>query len=379
MHTLRRALHAMIHPFARSWPKAAAAILVASSVAAAQEVCLKGYEGATTSISTFVAQQSIGEAEYRQYCQADGTVNKTRFDASGTTLIGLAPVISSFSGSNDYEKTRSFCDQYHRQYASSLSVSSYERSIALEALKSFNSCVALFVDQKLTVEYNVVPRNTFNLSVALPAAKTVTLNGVAFDPQELNCQFSSGRPGAKVEVLKTGQAARKLEDDFVINCRRTAHQVSGRSEFRPVELSLTLNGRQYAFWSPADGVLDFSSSLQQRTREANYQATVKALQGQVSSLQTQLQDTKTQMSLMRPVIVAATSDPGVLGTVGFVGQGQLHVQYDVAFAPISGIDGEAARLANIMCQPLRATRAMNPYAVRGGVYGLHQFVYLCAP
>lgn len=203
---------------------------------------------------------------FSRHCESNGSLKSS--SANVDLTIPVKTIKVGFSGGHTEAKQtmQEFCKTHSERLSRFDSFYQLNNRVVVDALQSFNQCVALEgkwvqISHVATDSRALVVRVGFN-----PAEQNVTLNSVQYDPAVATCRTNISGDGTPIQLSSsTGQITAK--GPFSIACERIAlPTLSGDRKFGRLELLVDTNQGAYSVSMPTEEMLGYD--LANATRQA---------------------------------------------------------------------------------------------------------------
>lgn len=219
---------------------------VAAPVSAQENECTEVYRTATRNLNIETRDRSFRSYFFSQHCQSDGSVKSTTLGLDASAVIKGIPIDIGFDGSSDQEKISQFCKSETSSVSAFDSKLVFADSVVVDALTSFNQCVALSRKEfKIWHEDNHPVSATVTVQVLNPALKP-KLTAVGYDLRQVECTSTSFSDSGEVKLLHEAVDF-PIDGTFTMYCSRKSIESPDLIEVQrtPIQIQTTVGDYQF--------------------------------------------------------------------------------------------------------------------------------------
>lgn len=201
---------------------------------------------------------------FSTHCEVNGSLksSSTNVDLS----IPVKAIKIGFSGSKNeaQQEMQEFCKTFTQRLNRFDSFYQLNNHVVVDALTSFNQCVALEkesvrISHAATESRSLVVRVGFN-----PTEANVSLRSVDYDSSAAQCSTSITEGGKSIELSRDMKEVKAM-GPFSISCTRTAQPTStGDLKFSRLELLVDTNRGAYKVTMPTEEMLGYDLASQNK-------------------------------------------------------------------------------------------------------------------
>jgi hypothetical protein len=244
---------------------------------------------------------------YNFLCEQDGSVRTSSFGLNLKAIIEEIPIGLSAAGSDSSAQVKLFCKIGFEQKGFTLSTSTFDNTVVVDALRSFNECRALELRGFKIFHKESVPESVSIYGEITKSGLRAFLSGILYDKNKLKCTSTSFTGNGAQEVLDPEKfKARQVnpqKNTFQINCKRIPEKKAGSQYFRYTPVQVTTTEGIYGFSLAENQLQGFelaSSAAQENNRIGRERdqalANLAATQAVVTSLQTAVANVQARLA-----------------------------------------------------------------------------------
>lgn len=283
---------------------------------AAAQTCASVYSEATRNVDVYTRTIAEQRSTFNEHCETNGSMRSS--SSSQDLTIPVKAFKASFSGTAQEarQEMQDFCKTYASNVQKYDGMYRLNDSVSVDALRSFNQCVAL-ERSSVNVSHSATPSRSVVVRVDLnPATTNVVLRAVRYDSNVAQC--TSTINGATPTVIVADTPEFKATSPFSVVCDRKPEKTqAGELRFPRFELLIDTNFGPYTVVMPTEGVLNYDLASVNAKRAENAALVEAGLKKEVDDLQRQ------NVQLKSDVSAVTTKMNGLKFTsIHFIMQGQ---------------------------------------------------------
>jgi hypothetical protein len=230
---------------------------------AQESQCGAVYENATRAYS--LDQKRDTELQYfaSLHCERNGEIRESSFSGEMGLTIKQIPFSFSADLSDDRQRMQQFCKSMSERNFSDQQSSSYRNTVVVDALRSFNQCVALERSGLVIRHDDQHPYSLIIYGEYKDRTTTAFLDTVVYDPSKVSCSSTNLSRGNTAVAVDTSRRY-EIPENFNITCTRTGTQADGATHFERATVAISTSLGPYSVVLQADQLNGFDLASQAR-------------------------------------------------------------------------------------------------------------------
>lgn len=249
----------------------------------AQSACAVVYKNAVANVSTSTRETTEISYVFNLYCETSGETKEWVSSASASFPIKGIPISASGDGDFTQNELKEFCEIGSEQNYAFGAEFGYNRDIAVDALQSFNQCVALERKVGLTLTHEAAPPKSIVINGQFAGVTTVgTLDAVVYDKNLVACTSANFNDDGQPQTLNGAMALPIGAKQFSITCERNPESLEDGQYYPYATVQVSTSFGVYTVVMPSDKLHGFKTAA--AAEAANAEMTSRFLKAESERL-----------------------------------------------------------------------------------------------
>lgn len=273
----------------------ALSVAVFSTVSLAKEgvaqSCADVYRDAVVNVQVDIKEGAERNFIFHQYCQQNGDIQS--FFKDGKVGFPVEGIPLSIEGTGRFDRTKltAFCKQGVESGAAANKDFGYQRYVTVDALRSFNDCIAL-ENSGIKISHQTAHPESFMVYIKLLGVNySGKLQFLQYDTDKMECAFNDTGKGVERDLAEEAEASVATQsgksfvhqeigadistENIIVSCARKPVEDSGGRFYPRATFQMGTSSGSYSIVLPADKLNGFALASQAQAAFAEQAATLE--------------------------------------------------------------------------------------------------------